>query len=150
MKITAFTDYSLRVLIFVATAPEGRVTIAEIARAFAISENHLVKVVHLLGREGFLVNTRGRGGGLSLAKPATEINVGAVVRATEGEGPPVDCDSPQRGRCAIAGTCRLAGVLDQAIAAFREVLDRFTLQDLVSGRQRIRMTAILHPIHAAH
>lgn len=144
MKITTFTDYSLRVLIYVATAPRGRATIAEVSQAYGVSEHHLVKVVHLLGRAGFLANTRGRGGGLSLAKPAHEIRVGDVVRATEGDGMPVDCDDPVRGRCAIAGACRLAGVLDQAMAAFRAVLDRFTLADLVQGPQRERMRVILH------
>ena len=145
MRLTAFTDYSLRVLIHVATAPEGRTTIAEIARAFGISENHLVKVVHLLGREGFLVNTRGRGGGLRLARAPRFINVGAVVRATEGGDVPAECFGDE-SRCAIARVCRLAGVLAQAVDAFYAVLDGHTLEDLVANRAP--MAAILHR-HAA-
>ena len=144
MKITTFTDYSLRVLIYVATAPGGRGTIAEVSQAYGVSEHHLVKVVHLLGRAGFLANTRGRGGGLSLAMPASRIRVGDVVRATEGEEGPVDCHDKVRGACAIAGACRLAGVLEQAMVAFRAVLDRFTLEDLVRGPQREAMEVILH------
>lgn len=143
MRLTTFTDYSLRVLMHVATAPEGRATIAEVARAFDISEHHLVKVVHLLGKEGFLVNTRGRGGGLRLAAAPRAINVGRVVRATEGPDVPAECFEPG-ARCAIRGVCRLAGVLQQAVDAFYEVLDAHTLQDLIANRARV--AAILHPL----
>jgi len=136
MKLTTFTDYSLRVLIFVATAPQGRATIAEVARAFDISENHLVKVAHLLGREGILLNTRGRGGGLSLARSAREINVGAVVRLAEGGDYPAECFR-EDNHCSIAPVCRLAGVLDEALNAFYAVLDRHTLADLVQNRTRL-------------
>ena len=136
MKLTTFTDYSLRVLIYVASAREGRATIAEIARAFDISENHLVKVAHLLGREGILLNTRGRGGGLALARPAKEINVGAVVRLAEGGDYPAECFR-EDNRCAIAPVCKLAGVLEEALGAFYAVLDRHTLADLVQNRSRL-------------
>jgi Rrf2 family nitric oxide-sensitive transcriptional repressor len=146
MRLTTFTDYSLRVLIHVATAPEGRSTIAEIARAFDISENHLVKVVHLLGREGFLVNTRGRGGGLRLAQPPRAINVGAVVRATEGADMPAECFDHEANRCAITRVCRLAGVLGQAVEAFYAVLDGYSLKDLVANSGPV--VSILHR-HAA-
>src|SRR5450755_3391376 len=91
MHLTTFTDYSLRVLMFVASAPEERTTIAQIARSFGISEHHLVKVVHALGKAGLLENTRGRGGGLRLAVPAAAIRVGQVVRATEGGDVPAEC-----------------------------------------------------------
>ena len=141
MRLTAFTDYSLRVLIHVACAPEGRATIAEVARAFDISEHHLVKVVHMLGREGFLLNTRGRGGGLSLARPAAAINVGALVRLTEGGDVPAECFR-EDGRCIIAPACRLAGVLQEALDAFYGALDRYTLADLVANRSRL--ASILH------
>ncbi|HET7729026.1 MAG TPA: Rrf2 family transcriptional regulator [Usitatibacter sp.] len=142
MKLTAFTDYSLRVLIHVATAPEGRTTIAEVAQAYGISEHHLVKVVHLLGREGFLVNTRGRGGGLRLAAPARSISVGRVVRATEGVDVPVECFDSEHDTCAISGSCRLAGVLDEAMKAFYRVLDAHSLEDLVANRKQL--VSILH------
>jgi Rrf2 family nitric oxide-sensitive transcriptional repressor len=141
VKLTTVTDYSLRVLIYVACAPSARATIAEIARAFEISENHLVKVVHLLGREGILLNTRGRGGGLALARPPNEINVGALVRLVEGRAMPAECFGDDN-HCAIAPVCRLAGVLDEAIKAFYAVLDRYTLADLVHNRARI--ASILH------
>ena len=142
MRLTSFTDYSLRVLIHVASAPDGRATIAEIARAFAISEHHLVKVVQLLGREGFLANTRGRGGGLRLAQPAPEIGVGRVVRATEGPDVPAECFDPARNACVLSGGCRLKGVFTEATRAFHEVLDRYTLEDLV--RDRATVVSILH------
>jgi Rrf2 family nitric oxide-sensitive transcriptional repressor len=141
MKLTTFTDYSLRVLIYVATARDGRATIAEVARAYGVSEHHLVKVVHLLGREGLLLNTRGRGGGLALARAAREINVGAMVRLTEGRDIPAECFR-EDGHCGIARVCRLARVLDEAVAAFYRVLDGYTLADLVENRRAL--VAILH------
>ena len=145
MKLTTFTDYSLRVLIHVATVPGGRTTIQEVAQAFAISEHHLVKVVHLLGGAGFLVNTRGRGGGLRLAGAAETITVGRVVRATEGAEALVECFNPATDRCAISGRCRLASALDEAMRAFYRVLDGYTLADLV--RNRAALVEILHPLH---
>jgi len=146
MRLTTFTDYSLRVLIHVASAPEGRATIAEIARVFAISEHHLVKVVHRLGKAGFLANRRGHGGGLRLARPARDIGIGQVVRATEGPDVPAGCFGDARNTCVLSGGCRLAGVLVEATRAFHEVLDRYTLEDLVSDRAAI--VFILHR-HAA-
>jgi Rrf2 family nitric oxide-sensitive transcriptional repressor len=142
MRLTTFTDYSLRVLIHVATAPEGRSTIAQVAAAFAISENHLVKVVHRLGQEGLLFNTRGRGGGLALARPAREINIGAVVRMAEGGDVPAECFLESGNTCAITKVCRLSGVLAQALAGFYRVLDGYSLADLVEDRRAI--SAILH------
>ena len=144
MRLKAFTDYSLRVLIHVATAPEGHATIGAVARAYEISEHHLVKVVHLLGREGFLVNSRGRGGGLRLARPAAQIRVGDVVRAMEGDDPLVECFDAVNNHCSISGACGLAGVLAGAFAAFQAHLDCYTLQDLVTGPQRAPMTRVLH------
>ena len=146
MRLTTFTDYSLRVLIHVASAPEGRATIAQIARAFAISEHHLVKVVHRLGKAGFLANTRGHGGGLRLAQPASEIGVGRVLRATEGPDRLAECFDCAHNACALSGRCHLAGVLAEATRAFHEVLDRYTLEDLV--RDRAPIVHILHR-HAA-
>jgi Rrf2 family nitric oxide-sensitive transcriptional repressor len=141
MRLTTFTDYSLRVLLFVATAPQGRARIADIARTYRISEHHLVKVAHHLGKEGLLANTRGRGGGLRLARPAAEINVGHVVRTAEEPSVLVECFAPG-GHCAITDACRLAGALRKAHDAFYEVLDSYTLEDLLARPQR--MTQILH------
>ena len=142
MRLKTFTDYSLRVLIFVAAAPEGRATIAEVAEAFDISEHHLVKVVHALGKEGVLVNTRGRGGGLRLAAPAASIRVGKLVRATEGGNAPAECFDPETNRCTITRVCRLKNVLAEAVEAFYQVLDGYTLADLVANPAKVR--AILH------
>jgi Rrf2 family nitric oxide-sensitive transcriptional repressor len=146
MKLTTFTDYSLRVLIHVATAPDGRATIAEVARAYGISEHHLVKVVHLLGREGFLLNSRGRGGGLRLALPPEAIVLGSVVRAMEGADMPVECFDPDASRCAIVRCCRLPAVFEEAMRAFHRVLDDYTLADMVA--ERAPLVSILHRMAA--
>ena len=130
MRLTTFSDYSLRVLMFVAAAPEGRATIAQVARAFNISENHLVKVVHFLGRHGVLRNTRGRRGGLQLARPAHAISVGELVRLTEGGDMPAECFDKHTNTCALAGGCRLQGMLKRAVASFYEALDPYSIADL--------------------
>jgi Rrf2 family nitric oxide-sensitive transcriptional repressor len=136
MKLTAFTDYSLRVLIFLAAQPGRRATIAEIATAFDVKENHLTKVVHFLGKVELLANVRGKGGGLGLAKRPEEIVIGQVVRQTEGVSHPVDCFS-DAGDCCIARVCRLRGVLGEAVKAFYNVLDAYTLADLVHNRNAL-------------
>ncbi|ROZ78158.1 Rrf2 family transcriptional regulator [Ramlibacter sp. WS9] len=132
MKLTTFTDYSLRVLIYLAVEPGRRATIGEIAASFNVSEHHLTKVVHFLGRCGWLANVRGRGGGLHLGMAPEQIGVGAVVRQTEGEAVLAECFGPSQGGCAIARVCRLRGVLAEAGEAFHAVLDRYTLADLVA------------------
>lgn len=131
MRLTTFTDYSLRVLIHVARAPEGRSTIAEAARALDVSEHHLVKVVHGLGKMGVLFNTRGRGGGLRLAVPASGINIGHVVRSTESLDV-AECFDARANTCGLMGKCRLERVLHEAVDAFHAVLARYTLEDLVT------------------
>ena len=143
MRLTSYTDYCLRVLIFVAARPDQRATIAEIARSYGISENHLVKVVHFLGKAGFLENVRGRGGGLQLAEAASRINVGTVVRSAEGPALPAACFDRAAPKCSIAPACRLRGVLGDAVEAFYAVLDRYTIADLVADRAQLR--AILLP-----
>lgn len=137
MRLTSFTDYSLRVLIFLAAEPGRRGTIAEIAQAFDISENHLMKVVHLLGREGLLANVRGKSGGLQLAQPPRSINVGKVVRITEGRPLPAECFDADRNACVITPVCKLRGVLSDAVKAFYAVLDRYTLEDLARNRNAL-------------
>jgi Rrf2 family nitric oxide-sensitive transcriptional repressor len=134
MKLTTFTDYSLRVLIYLAADPERRATIGEIARAFSISENHLMKVVHALGKAGLLENVRGKGGGMSLARPADRINIGAVVRLTEGHDLPAECFDRDHNACTITPVCRLREALKRAVEGFYAALDAYTLADLVRNR----------------
>jgi Rrf2 family transcriptional regulator, nitric oxide-sensitive transcriptional repressor len=136
MKLTAFTDYSLRVLIYLAAQPAERATIAQIAAAFRVSEHHLVKVVHFLGKQGWLANVRGKGGGLELGEAPDKIVIGQVVRATEGDAVVAECFG-ETSDCQIAPNCRLRGVLHEAVDAFHAVLDRYTLQDLVNNRQQL-------------
>jgi Rrf2 family nitric oxide-sensitive transcriptional repressor len=137
MKLTAFTDYSLRVLIYLAAQPRQRATIAQIATSFDVSENHLTKVVHLLGKNGWLANVRGKGGGLELAMPPELVPIGKVVRQTEGMAVPAECFLEGGGHCSIAGICRLSGVLDEAVKAFYAVLDKYTLAELVHNRESL-------------
>lgn len=137
MKLTAFTDYSLRVLMYLATDTSRRVTISEISKSFGISENHLVKVVHFLGKQGWIETVRGKGGGILLAKPALQVNVGQVVRDTEGAAVPAECFSEGGGRCVIDGCCNLKGVLAEAVRAFYAVLDQYTLEDISRNRQAL-------------
>jgi Rrf2 family nitric oxide-sensitive transcriptional repressor len=136
MRLTTFTDYSLRLLLYVAEAPEQRATIAEVAQAYGISGNHLTKIVHLLGKAGVLRNTRGRRGGVQLALPAAAINIGRVVRLTEGNDFPVEC-----GDCVIRRGCGLIRVVHEAVDAFYAVLGRYTLADLAAeSRLRVLFT----------
>ncbi|MBC5765646.1 Rrf2 family transcriptional regulator [Ramlibacter sp. GTP1] len=137
MKLTVFTDYSLRVLIYLATQPERRATIAEVAAAFSVPENHLVKVVHFLGKAGMLANVRGKGGGMQLATAPENIRVGNVIRATEGDPVLAECFAGGGCDCAIVPTCRLRGVLGEALVAFFGVLDSYTVADLVTNREQL-------------
>lgn len=133
MKLTSWTDYSLRVLMYCA-ASEGRaepVTITEIADAHDISRSHLTKIVVELSNQGLLETTRGRGGGLRLLKPAKDIALGAVVRTTETDFTMVECFDPANASCRLTGHCRLKGVLQQALQSYMQVLDGVTLADLV-------------------
>lgn len=134
MRLTAFTDYSLRVLIYLAAQPGRRATIDEIAAAFDIKRNHLTKVVHFLGKEGLLTNVRGKGGGLDLARAPNAIGIGDVVRQTEGAAVPAECFGDKAQHCRIVRQCGLRDVLREAVDAFELVLDAYTLADLVANR----------------
>ena len=130
MRLKSYTDYALRVLMHLAARPDRLASIAEIARTYRISHNHLTKVVHDLRKQGFLDAVRGRSGGIRLARPASEISVGAVVRDTEGTFDLVDC-----GSCVIAPACALTAALHEARAAFMAVLEGYSLADLVEERR---------------
>ena len=141
MRLTRYTDYSLRTLIYLGLHEPQLSSIAEIASAYGISESHLTKVVHQLGRAGLVRTSRGRGGGLRLGKSAAEITVGAVVRQTEEDLALVECFAG--GACAITAPCRLRRVLGEALAAFLAVLDQYTLADLIGDNSGAEIAALL-------
>ncbi|HEX6704850.1 MAG TPA: Rrf2 family transcriptional regulator [Albitalea sp.] len=145
MKLTVFTDYSLRVLLYLAAEPSRRATIAEIAKTFDISESHLTKVVHLLGRQGWIDTVRGKGGGIVLAKAPHDIRIGKVVRDTEGAAVPAECFTEDGGHCAIGNCCELKSVLAEAVAAFYAVLDHYTLADISRNRRMLGKVLMLQP-----
>ncbi len=129
MRLTMFSDYAIRVLIYAAAAGERLVTIEEIATAYDVSRSHLMKVVNSLTKSGYLKGVRGRAGGVTLAMPKEEINLGAVVRATEPDFALVECFTPGN-QCIISGCCRLPNILNEALGAFAATLGRYTLADL--------------------
>ena len=132
MRLTAFSDYTLRVLMYLAIDPARLATIPAIAAAYAVSENHLMKVVQHLAREGLVESTRGKGGGIRLALPPEEIRLGEVVRSSEGSAPIVECLGDDPGACRIFPVCRLKGILVGAFDALYDALNEHTLADLVS------------------
>ncbi|MBW7930454.1 MAG: Rrf2 family transcriptional regulator [Gammaproteobacteria bacterium] len=137
MRLTTFTDYCLRVLIYLALEPERRATIAEIAAAFDVSQNHLMKVAHFLGKHQLLANVRGRGGGMQLARPAAEISIGEVVRLSEAGSVPAECFDRTTNNCIITPACQFRTILGEAMEAFNAVLDRYTLADLTEQRRAL-------------
>ena len=133
MRLTTFTDFALRVLMFLAVRDERKSTIGEISGHFGISKNHLMKVVSLLTRQGFIRSVRGPGGGLVLARPARDIVIGDVIRKTEDDLALVECFRPDND-CIITDHCKLSAVMGQALKAFLAVLDGYTLADIVTNR----------------
>lgn len=148
MRLTQHTDYAIRVLMYAASrwtreGPEALSSIHEIAEAYGVSENHLMKVVHRLAQEGLLHTQRGRNGGLRLACDPSQTRVGDVVRRIEDDMALVECFAPG-STCPLSANCRLAGALDEAKRAFIAALDRHTLADLVP-RARAREIMALSP-----
>jgi Rrf2 family nitric oxide-sensitive transcriptional repressor len=138
MRLSKYSDYALRVLMYAALRKPALATIGEVADDFDISRNHLVKVVHALGRRGFLSTRRGIGGGFTLALPPAKIGLGDVVRLTEADERVIDCKDRRNRPCRIVPVCRLKGVLGEAGTAFFAVLDRYSLEDLVKQKADMR------------
>lgn len=134
MQLTLYSDYSLRVLMYLGLRPNQLCTISEISEAYGISRNHLVKVVHNLGMLGWIDTARGRGGGMALSRPASQINIGEVVRQTEPGFMLVECFNMKTNTCPIAPVCALKGALQKAQTAFLSVLDSYTLADVLGNR----------------
>ncbi|MCG5052960.1 MAG: Rrf2 family transcriptional regulator [Myxococcales bacterium] len=137
MQLTLFSDYSLRVALYLAMHPDERVTLDEISAAYGISRNHLVKVVQRLVELEVVASVRGRGGGLRLAKAPAELNVGALVRATEPHFNIVECFDPETNTCPIDPVCGLKGVLRKAEKAFLAQLDAHSLADFLPRAERL-------------
>ncbi|MBV8798889.1 MAG: Rrf2 family transcriptional regulator [Alphaproteobacteria bacterium] len=131
MKLTRYTDYALRVLIYLALNSDRLCSISEIAEGYGVSENHLMKIVQQLAREGYVASMRGRGGGLRLGKSASDIRIGSVVRVTEPDMDLADC-----GNCVIRGLCGMTSVFSSATSAFLQVLDQVTLHDVIRSGDR--------------
>lgn len=137
MRLTTFTDYTFRVLIYLGLHQDRLATVGELADCYAISRNHLTKVVHYLGQHGYIETVRGKGGGIKLALSPEVIQVGVLVRDTEKNSLLVECFSLGHCHCKIVPTCQLTGILQEAQQAFFQVLDRYSLNDLIQDRDKL-------------
>ncbi|MFE8072455.1 Rrf2 family transcriptional regulator [Marinobacteraceae bacterium S3BR75-40.1] len=143
MHITSYTDYSLRVLIYLATMDEDRLaTIQEIADGYGISRNHLMKVVHQLNRKGYIETIRGKNGGMRLHMSTDAINIGVLVREMEPDMSLVECFSAENG-CVITPVCGLKSVFAEALRSFLTTLDRYTLADVLQPAHRPQLVRLL-------
>lgn len=133
MQLTQFTDYSLRTLMYLAEHPDKLCTIGEIAQWYGVSKPHLVKVVHNLVKLGYIKSVQGKGGGISLNKPLSNINIGCIVRDTEPNFYMVECFNAQNNTCKITNHCQLKHVLHEATQSFLKILDQHTLESVCSN-----------------
>jgi Rrf2 family nitric oxide-sensitive transcriptional repressor len=143
MQLTTFSDYTMRVMMFLGLKHGQLTTISEIAQSYAISENHLTKVVHHLAQSGYIETLRGKGGGLRLVLDPKTINLGVMLRASEGNAGLLPCLTKE-GDCCIQGSCKLAGILREAQSALFAVLDKYTLDDLLIQEASLARI-LLHP-----
>ncbi|WP_338753331.1 Rrf2 family transcriptional regulator [Bacillus sp. FJAT-52991] len=140
MRLTLYTDYSLRVLIYLASKEQNELAnIKDIAEAYKISKNHLMKVTYELGKIGLIETIRGRGGGIRLAMSPKDINIGQVVRQTEDDFHLVECFNKETNQCLITSVCGLKHVLFQALQAYLAVLDQYTLQDIADEPNMLKV-----------
>lgn len=140
MRLTNYTDFSLRVLIYLALKNKDELsTIKEIAESYQISRNHLMKIIHELGQLGYIETIRGRNGGIRLALEPKDINIGEVVSKTEEDFPVVDCFKQGGNYCVISPACKLKHVLNEALQSFMSVLKGYTLQDLITNKDDLSM-----------
>lgn len=147
MKLTSYTNYALRSLQLAALKEPVLVRIEDVVKIHGLAKPHVRKVVHELGRAGLLTTQRGRGGGFQLARPASTIVVGDVVRLTEGRLDVVECFNPETNTCPLLGVCKLSRAIQQATAAFMAVLDDLTIADIASNKaQLLNRIAPLQPL----
>ncbi len=138
MRLTLMSDYTMRVLMFLALHPERLTTIAEISESYNISRNHLTKIVHQLGKANYIETTRGRSGGIRLSKPAGDISVGKIIRLMETSSVLVECFPGGKGQCVISSACKLKHALAEAENAFYSYLDTFTLADITQNTDPLK------------
>ncbi|TBR14455.1 MAG: Rrf2 family transcriptional regulator [Rugosibacter sp.] len=143
MQLTRFTDYSLRVLIYIGLRQDRLMTISEIAAHYAISQNHLVKVVHQLGIHGYIETVRGKGGGMRLARRPELINIGDVVRNTEENMNIAECFNPGSQSCSLLPSCMLKSVLVEARQSFLATLDFYHLSDFLANQPALPVLVAL-------
>ncbi|TDT44284.1 BadM/Rrf2 family transcriptional regulator [Halospina denitrificans] len=143
MRITGYTDYSLRVLMYVTAQGNRLATIQEIADRYGISKNHLMKVVHQLTRKGYLESVRGKKGGIRLKPNPSDINLGILVREMEPDLHLVECFGPDN-TCVITPICSLKGVLNEALQAFLATLDQYTLADITPSSDIPQLIRLLN------
>ncbi|RYL25589.1 RrF2 family transcriptional regulator [Acinetobacter piscicola] len=128
MQLNKFTDYALRLVLYTARPKDMPYTIAEIAKDLQVSENHLVKIVHFMAKKDWLITTRGKGGGIRLNPSVHSLKLGEMVRILQGQVPIVECNTPP---CVLRRNCGLKGILDQAVEQFYQVLDQYTVADVL-------------------
>lgn len=145
MQLTDYTDYTLRVLIFLALHPGQLVTIQQIADGYGISKNHLMKIVNQLSQQGLVVAVRGRHGGVRLGRAPESITIGAVIRSTETDFDLVECFDKVNNRCVLSPACRLQHAIREALDAFFRTLDAVTLADVVSNPSEVRALVVEPP-----
>jgi len=145
MRLTTFTDYSLRVLIYLGTHSNRQSAVGEIALAYGISKNHLLKVIQFLVEAGYIVTTRGKGGGVRLKHDPVRIRIGEVVRKAEADKALVECFAQGTSECCIERSCLLRGAFQKALQAFYAVLDTYTLADLVVNHGRLESLLRITP-----
>ncbi len=143
MRLTTFSDYTLRVLIYLGVHDDEIATVGEIAQAYGISANHLMKVVHHLAQGGYIETARGKGGGMRLGLAPESINIGELVRGTEDNRNLVECFDRDNSGCRIEAACVLRGMLGQALDAFFRSLDAYTLADLIAPKARLANMLVL-------
>ena len=137
MKLTSYTNYAMRSLQLAALKAPNLVRVDDVVRIHKLSRPHITKIVHELGKAGYLETQRGRGGGFRLAKPAEEICVGDVVRITEGPMDVVECFNPSKNTCPLIGICTLSRKIQEATNAFMAVLDDLTIADISANKAQL-------------
>ena len=137
MKLTSYTNYAMRSLQLAALKAPELVRIDEVAQIHNLSRPHITKIVHELGKAGYLETVRGRSGGFRLARPPEDIIVGEVVRITEGPLDVVECFNPEKNTCPLMGICVLSKKMQEATAAFMAVLDDLTIADIAANRGQL-------------